>query len=250
MEFPQSRHAAARAGFAELRHVSVTGSTNTDLVDEALAGSSHQKVLVADHQTAGRGRLDRHWVDSGGALLVSFRLAADPRRAQQLMAATSAAVRIVAARHMATPVLVKWPNDLVVVDDGIARKLAGLLAEWVDGADPAVVIGVGLNMVPIDSVEDSAAIAQFGSERSRDQVLAEILDALSERFDTPDQVREEIRVNSATLGTRVRIELPGGARLIGLASAFDDDGRLVLVSDDGKSHVITTGDVVHSRPDD
>lgn len=243
-----SRLAASRAGFAELRHVGRTGSTNSDLVAEARDGKRHRVVLVADHQSAGRGRLDREWVDTGGALLVSFRLNADPRRAQQLMAAASAAVRSVADAHLRMPVLVKWPNDIVVVSDGAVQKLSGLLSEWVDGVDPVVVIGMGVNIASIDSVESSASIEQFGSVLSRDQLLAEIIDGFSERVELPDQVREEVRANSATLGSRVDIELPGGRHLAGLASALDDDGRLVVLDDDGQSHLIAAGEVVHSRP--
>ncbi len=248
MGFPESRLAASRAGLAELRHVELTGSTNADLVAEARGGRADPVVLVADHQTAGRGRLDREWFDAGGALLVSFRFAARPEKAHEVMAAVAAAVRFGTAGQIRARVLVKWPNDLVVMSGGAMRKLAGLLAEWVDGPPSVVVVGVGLNVAAVDTDPPAASMEELGATVGRDRLLARIIDALPERLADPGLVRREIVAHSATVGRRVTIELPGPTRLVGRATELDREGRLVVVDDAGTRHVVSVGDVVRLRP--
>jgi len=250
MGFAESRLAAARAGFVEFRHVEVTGSTNTDLVVEAREGKIAQVLLVADHQSAGRGRLDRRWLDAPGTLLVSFRFAAGPDTAHLVVAAVAAAARGVAERIMAEPVLVKWPNDLVLMRGDVTLKLAGVLAEVVDGAAPVVVVGLGLNIAAVDTAVPSASFGSVARSTSRDRVLAGIIEALPPRLDDPGMVRRETIAKSATIGRRVAAELPGGERLVGQATGLDSDGRLMLTCDDGSSHVVSAGDVIHLRPAD
>lgn len=227
--------------------MAVTGSTNSDLVAEARAGDTGQVLLVADHQSAGRGRLDRRWIDTGGSLLVSFRFATGPDTAHMVMDAVAAAARHAVEVLLGERILVKWPNDLVIVRGGSTAKLAGVLAEFVDGPAPSIVVGIGLNIVALDTEAPSASFGRLGESTSPDRVLAGIIEALPSRLADSERVRREILSASATIGRRVVVELPGDTRLVGRATGLDCDGRLMLECDDGSSRVVSVGDVVHLR---
>ena len=249
---PMGAAAAEAAGLGPLRHLAVTGSTNADLVDEARAGHAGAAVLVADHQTAGRGRLDRTWDDTAGnALLVSVRLPvrsdeARPDGAGAAVRALGAAGRAAADGMCRDRVLTKWPNDLVVVDGPAPGKLAGVLAAFVDGATPSVVVGIGVN-VRSAPTPLATSIVECGGPDDRDALLAALLSELSVRLADESGVIDELRRHSATVGSRVRAELPGGAVLVGGAVDRTDDGELIVRDDEGRDQVVTAGDVVHLR---
>ncbi len=225
-----------------MHHVAETGSTNTDLID-ALARATmgdgevaDRTVLVADHQTVGRGRLDRRWDAPAGAnLLVSVAFVEVPATPVSLtqrigLAAVDAARR---ARPDAT-VMLKWPND-VLLDD---RKLAGVLAQR-EPSTGAVVVGIGLN---VGWAPEGAA--RLGDRTTPAAVLGDLLVA----FDAlgPD-VAERYRRDLTTLGRDVRVELPSGDVLEGRAVDVDADGRLVVEDRPGSLRVVDVGDVVHAR---
>lgn len=229
-----------------LRHVVSTGSTNADLTDEARDGDRSAVVLVTDHQTAGRGRLDRRWVDdAAGQLMVSMRLPAswaDPTLvgpALAVLAREAIAADGVDAR-------IKWPNDLGVRrPDGAFSKLAGYLGEYVDGPEPVVVVGMGLN-VETAPFEGSASIHGEGGSLGRDDLLASILGALRPTLADPAGIRARLLEHSATIGTRVRVQRQAGD-LTGDAVGLAADGSLLL--DDGSEvHTVSVGDVIHLRP--
>ncbi|MEM7140529.1 MAG: biotin--[acetyl-CoA-carboxylase] ligase [Actinomycetota bacterium] len=246
---PSSSAVAAAVGPGPLLHVVETGSTNRDLVDEARAGVVDPVVLVADHQTAGRGRLDRRWeAEPGAGLLMSVRVPIAQQQANSVVQGVGAAARAAADSICRVPVLAKWPNDLVVTDGAAPGKLAGVLGEFVDGPTTCVVVGIGINISPVPGQSGATSIEQCGGAADRDRLLAALLEELASRLDDPSRLVEEQRIHSATLGTRVRAELPGGRVLSGTASDLDDAGSLLLVDDDGATHVVTTGDVIHLRP--
>jgi len=229
--------------------VGSTGSTNTDLAAEARAGDHSSAVLVADHQTAGRGRLDRVWKDTaaGGQLLVSFRIPVASGKPEDIGPALAVAAQTtleaagVAAR-------IKWPNDLGVVRaDGSFVKLAGYLGEFVDGPTPTVVVGMGLNVSEVP-VADATCVVDEGGELDRDGILAGMLERLPALLADAGSVRARLVDRSATLGSRVRIERAGDV-LVGTATALDDAGRL-LVDDGVRVHAIAVGDVIHLRSTD
>jgi BirA family biotin operon repressor/biotin-[acetyl-CoA-carboxylase] ligase len=227
-----------------VRHVSETGSTNADLMDLARSGAPAHSVLAADHQTAGRGRLDRTWEAPPGAnLLVSllFRdhLDAPHRHTQRVALAAARACEQVAGVRP----LLKWPNDLLVGD----QKLAGILAQagGVGGgpsAGPAlgfVVVGIGLN---VGWAPPGAARLGRGSPPD---VLARMLAELDD-LDAPGRsVPIEYRERLDTIGRRVRVELPGEI-FVGRALDVEPDGALV-VEHDGSRRRVEAGDVVHLR---
>ena len=216
-----------------VREVAETGSTNSDLIDRHL-DLPDRSVLRTDHQTAGRGRLDRRWEAPPGANLLAsllFRVVpADPGELMRRVALAAVdAVRTVADVEAA----LKWPNDVVL--DG--RKLAGLLAQHTE--DGAVVVGIGLN---IGWAPDGAS--RLGGELSPSRILCGLLEA----YDAlPSDIDSLYRGRLETLGRRVRVELPTGD-VVGTAVDVDRDGRLVVIDECAFTHRLSVGDVVHLRP--
>ena len=253
---PLSSAAALRAGFGPLLHTASTGSTNDDLAVAARRGDRTPAVLVADHQTAGKGRLGRRWVDAAGgansseaALLVSFRLLTTVAEAFDRAAAVSAAALAAAARALdgsAAGVRAKWPNDLLLEAPGVSGKLAGVLSEIVDGEPPVVVVGLGLNVAAAPAEPGAVSLARAGAAASRDEVLAWLIDALDGYLRDPAQARRELVAASATIGRRVRVELAGGRAVEGIARDIDAAGRLVVACGD-RDLRIDAGDVFHLR---
>lgn len=214
-------------------------------------------MTVADHQTAGRGRMGRAWTaPAGSSLLVSilFRPHMAPSRAHLVtMAAGLAACEGVFLAAGFTPSL-KWPNDLVVG----GRKLAGMLseAETSAGALDALVVGIGINVdwrdFPPEIAETATACNLVTGERvDRAELLVRLLERLDERYSTllapgGDQVvLGEYRRRCATIGQEVRVELAHDV-LKGRAVAVADAGELVLEAPDGTVSSVSVGDVVHA----
>lgn len=242
--------ALARDGF-ELRVVPSTGSTNADVAAAAREGSDEGLVVVAEHQVGGRGRLDRTWVSpprSGLTFSVLLRPAA-PSGWLPLLAglALAVAVREHAGLPPAVDVGLKWPNDLLL--DG--RKAAGLLAEVVPTErGSAVVIGIGLNVhARADELphENATSLAVAGAQApDRGILLPATLRALARAYASwqadPSALAATYRTACRTIGSRVRIVLPGDQSVEGLAEGVDDRGRLLV---DGRP--FGAGDVVHVR---
>ncbi len=220
-------------------------STNRYLADAARAGAADGRVAVADVQLAGRGRLDRQWhAPAGSSLLVSVLVRPRLRRehwAWLTSAAGLAAVETVTA-CCDLPARMKWPNDVVLEWGPRAGKLAGVLAEAVGDA---IVIGMGLNVdwqsVP-DELEGVATAVSLAGGRvvARGVLLAEWLGRLDRHLGRLErapgrgaaELRQAHRRHSATLGRRVRAELPGAA-VGGTAVDIDEQGALVIQRDDG-----------------
>lgn len=226
-----------------VRHVTETGSTNADLLARAMTGDAPDRsVLVADHQTAGRGRLDRTWLAPPGAnLLVSLLFATPPPVAAELtqrvgLAAVDAVGGLLDGSGPCPGL--KWPNDVLLG----GHKLAGILAQR--AASGAVVVGMGLNV----------GWAPPGAARLCDHVVddvhpATVLAAVLGALDAlPDDVHGRYREALVTLDKDVRVELPGGRFLEGTAVDVDRRGRLVVADRDGERHRVDAGDVVHLRP--
>jgi BirA family transcriptional regulator, biotin operon repressor / biotin---[acetyl-CoA-carboxylase] ligase len=164
-------------------------------------------VVVAEHQTAGRGRLDRRWeAPPGTALLVSFVL---PRNSLLSLAAG-----VAAAEACGNDVRLKWPNDLLLE----GRKLGGILVEMT--ADKAI-CGIGVNLT---SAPDGAAQL----DQPRDELLARLQKSMAAwTVAPPDQVLARWRDLSATLGRRVRVDV-GHKSTEGLAEDLGPNGELIV----------------------
>ncbi len=244
----------APPSWREVRRVRATGSTNADLVAAALAGEPAGVVLVADEQTAGRGRLGRSWsapAGSGLAVSVLLRPVVAPNRLGWLPLVTGLAVVDAVRDSARLAVGLKWPNDVVVGPDG--RKLAGILAERVGGTD-AVVVGVGLNVamtadqLPVPTATSLALELAPAEPPAVDDVLAALLARLGQRVGAwagGDDQAAEYRAACVTLGRDVRVELPARGVLDGRAVDVDDTGRL-LVDVGGRVEPVAAGDVTEA----
>jgi BirA family biotin operon repressor/biotin-[acetyl-CoA-carboxylase] ligase len=231
---------------------SSVGSTMDALAELAEAGAPDGTVLVADHQTAGRGRLGRAWLaPPGTAVLMSvlFRLPGSlaTRAAQVPLAMALGVVEGLAACLPAgVPLALKWPNDVLWQD----RKLAGLLAEarGPAGGPVAVVVGLGLNVGQApDALPDGAVSLASVVDRvpGRSALVAAVLNAAEPRYEAllagADLV-PDWSARLATLGRRVTAQGPDGP-VTGLATGVSGDGALVLALDAGGQVLLRAGDV-------
>lgn len=255
---------ALDGGFVrEIRWVPETGSTNEDLLVAARAGEAAGLVLMADHQTAGRGRLDRSWTaPPGSSLLLSVLLRPDLPLEQVHLAVSAVGVAVVeAVEALGVDAVLKWPNDVVVERDGWVRKLGGILAESVvaGGSVDAVVVGLGLNVDwPADRPPEVADLAVtlgdlLGEPPSVADVAVAVLRGVESwlgRLGTaPGRATlvHRYRDHCATLGHRVRVEMPG-ERFEGVARDLTADGHLLVeVPGEVEWRPVLAGDVVHLR---
>ncbi|UDY35589.1 biotin--[acetyl-CoA-carboxylase] ligase [Dermatobacter hominis] len=275
MPFERAKAALTGTRFADLRWVDETGSTNADVV--SILGSQDPSedrrpvVLVAGHQTAGRGRRDRTWeAPPGSSLLMTVGLPVgdiDPARWPLVNAAVALAVV-----DAAPDLRVKWPNDLVapgVGADGADLKVGGILAELhqdLGGLGPCLVVGLGLNLnwgaMPDELVATATSLdILLGGHVDAEVVVTDLLVSLDSRWlgqlgrSTPnvDRLLDAYRSRSATIGRRISVELEAGTGeglLTGTAVDVDASGALVVEDDAGEVRTVTVGDVVHLRPTD
>lgn len=248
--------------YAALDVVPTTGSTNADLLERA-TGAADRTVLIAEEQTAGRGRRARTWVsppESGLYLSVLLRPAGVPTARLGALSLVAGVALIRTARHVGLMASLKWPNDLLA--GASMGKCAGILAEVGSGEPPAVVVGIGVNvgrLPPEVPAGPGGLLATSLQEEGAAADRAEVALALLRTFAEVERswrgsggdlatsgLLAEYRANCATLGQRVRVELPGGEARQGLAVEVDAEGRLV-VDVDGVAMAVSAGDVVHLR---
>jgi BirA family transcriptional regulator, biotin operon repressor / biotin---[acetyl-CoA-carboxylase] ligase len=237
--------------------VSETGSTNADLIARAAAGEDVDgAVLIAEHQTAGRGRQGRSWSDVVGAQItmsVGVDATAVPSEAWGwLPLATGIAIVDAIRDSTGIEAGLKWPND-VLAGPG---KLAGILAE-VAAPQRAIVVGFGLNVTlrPEEiAVAEATSLAELGvAAPDRVRLIAALLTQLGERVAswrgtkrTDGTLIADYRSRCLTLGTPVRAILPDNREITGVAEDVDEQGRLAIRVD-GETIMVSAGDVVHLR---
>ncbi|GAA1120283.1 biotin--[acetyl-CoA-carboxylase] ligase [Arthrobacter flavus] len=267
---------APKGSYGRLDVVAETGSTNTDLADHArnhAADWPDLSVLTAEQQSAGRGRLDRAWIaPERSSLIVSILLRPHNPAGRPLPTQSYSWLSLLAALALAESIeerteirpQLKWPNDVLV--DG--RKLAGVLAQLVPGADggpAAVIVGVGANVsltdqeLPVPTA--TSLLLEYAKTTDRNVLLRAFLRRFAElyaafravdgdaRREWPDGTSLAQRVSDrmVTLGQDVRVELPGGVELLGRALGLDEHGALLVRDYDDERHTVTAGDVVHLR---
>lgn len=239
----------ARSGVA-VEVVPETGSTNADLLARAPTLPA-PLLLIAEHQTAGRGRAGRSWLSAPGNSL-TFSLAWRFEGGLQRLTGLPLAVGVALAEtlgRLGQPVQLKWPND--VLKDG--DKLAGILVETVAGPDGATwaVIGIGLNLVMPDEMEErigrAVAAVPWLARMERDVLMAAVLDGLSDalaQFAENGFAAFAAHWNTlhAWQGETVVLLDRGEVLHEGRAAGVDDAGRLLLDTARGRTTIVA-GDV-------
>ena len=241
--------------------VARTTSTNDLLVEAVESGRlGPGSVIVADFQTAGRGRMERTWLaPPGSSVLMSVAVAPPwPLESHPLVSLGMAmAAADAVAGLCGLNVELKWPNDLLLS----GRKLGGILAQSVSAPDgtPAVVVGVGLNVswprdIPAD-IADSAVALNHITDVTIDRVelcagiVTRLWPMVGPEAPPAEAVVMAFARRCATLGQRVRVHLVGSPEAVcGRAVSIRSDGALAVETDRAGTVHVTTGDVEHLRP--
>jgi len=280
MDLPHSRAAVPRLEF-----LATAGSTNDELRDAATgpdaAGWPHGSVIVTDDQTRGRGRMGRTWMaPTGKTLAISVLLRPElpggapfPANGYGWIpliagAAMTEAVRraVDAAASAASDepeadgtggveVELKWPNDVLVS----GYKVCGILSELLPETG-AVVVGAGLNLTldehDLPTISSTSLLLVTGVQPDADAVLADYLRTFLHLFRSfaehgadaaASGIADRVTALCGTLGADVRVELPGGREILGVAERLDRDGRLVVRDPNGEPQAVAAGDVTHLR---
>ena len=240
-----------------LEVVSVIGSTNDRARELLGAADGDGAVVIADEQTAGRGRRGRTWQSPPGRnlyLSVALVPALPAVDAWQLGLATALAVA--GACESVAPVALKWPNDVIAAGNG--RKVGGLLIETIVEADRlrGAVLGIGINVnwrrsdMPAELREQATSLADLrGASVNREELLGRLLDALETEVaavESGTSPLERYRARCSTLGATVEVETADGL-VSGQAVDLDASGALVVEDGDGRRHVVSGGEVTRVR---
>ena len=278
MEIPKF-DAVEKTRFNDVTWVIEIPSTNTALLERARQGALEGEVIIADLQTAGRGRRGRTWTaPAGTSLMMSILLrppteSLPPSDASLATSALALAARNAVADLTDVNLEIKWPNDLVIdtpfdqhVEADIGyRKVAGILTETLiqDASVDALVIGIGINtgwgVVPAElrSIATSLDVLS-GSSIDRSALALKILQNLEVEYTSllrpngKQQLLQEVRKHSGTLGKQVRVQLgtePKIQQIVGRAVDLDEHGQLILETENNEVQVIAAGDVEHLRLD-
>ena len=215
----------------------------------ARGGCPALTVVVAERQTLGRGRLQRHWTSEKGGLY--FTVVLRPNLAPMLSLRVNFCVSLVMAKTLqqlyGIPAALKWPNDILVND----RKLAGILSEMEAETDRVayVNVGIGLNVNndPSSTVPGAVSIKDVvGQPVSRKAFLAAFLTSLETRLETLDTINviDEWKTQTVTIGRKVKIQTQSETSE-GTAVDMDENGSLILQLADGTLKTIFYGDCFH-----
>ncbi|MBL7183627.1 MAG: biotin--[acetyl-CoA-carboxylase] ligase [Anaerolineae bacterium] len=228
------------------------GSTNEVLKELAAQGAPEGTLVIADEQTAGRGRLGRKWLASPGTgLLMSllFRPDLAPDQAQRLTMLCSLATADAIEGLTGLPADLKWPNDIFIH----GKKAGGILTEsgTTGGRLDYVVVGMGLNVnLAVSTLPELRGMAtslsqELGREVSRLELLWKILEGIETRYNSlrrGESPHEDWAARLINLGRQVQVTTPRGV-LAGWAEGVDADGALILRTPDGQRRRILAGDV-------
>lgn len=242
-----------------VEHHETIESTNARAAELARLGRSWA-VVVADHQSAGRGRLARSWqAPPGTSVAVSATVPLPAANGGWVPLLTGLAVADAVEEVAGVSARLKWPNDVLLPSDG-DRKVCGILCE---ATRSLVVVGAGVNLtqardeLPVDT---ATSLALVGAEVDPTTLVAAYLRALGARLaplldPDPDAAAAAVaeasrayRARCATVGRRVRLHRSGPADVVGTAVDVDAEGRLVI-EQEGKRTAWAAGDIVHVRPD-
>ena len=286
MDWQRSRAAVPRFEF--LAEAGSTNDELREAASGADAASwPHGSVIVTDNQTHGRGRLGRTWLaPTGKTLAISLLLRPELSGGEPFPADSYGWIPLIAGAAMTAAVRravdaasaldadadaddesggleveLKWPNDVLVS----GYKICGILSELVPAASDqgtaAVVVGAGLNLTldehDLPTLTSTSLLLATGRAPHADAVLADYLGGLLDLFRdlaaaggdaAASGVDRRVSALCGTLGSDVRVQLPGERELIGRAERLDRDGRLVVIDrENGEPQAVAAGDVTHLR---
>jgi len=202
--------------------------------------------VLAATQTAGRGRFDRRWESpSYGGIYLSYVCRADFEKPQLVTFAVALAVKDTVLHFAPNADLrVRYPNDVLVN----GKKISGILAELIK---KGLIIGVGLNQrqdaLPAELKGDATALDSLGVQPSRYSLVRTLVENIDERLRRlasggANEIIKEVE-RSGAVGCRVKVIEMSGEMVCGIAEKLDEDGALVVRTDDGKIHSIVAADV-------
>lgn len=232
-----------------VRRLKEATSTNDEARKWARQGAPDGATVVADHQTAGRGRLGRSWHSPPGVNLYLSQIHRGPFAQPTLLPLLGALVTREAIQKHLPPDLtaaIKWPNDILVDK----YKLAGILCELFEDV---VIIGIGINInmtesdFPQDLRRPATSLRMLcGTEQDCDAVLKTILDCLAhwrEQYrSNPELLIETFARHCITLGRKVKVSIPGRQPITGTAVRLNEEGALMVEDQNGDAHCIEAGD--------
>ena len=253
MNQSELKKALSKLPLGDVSYFDSIGSTNNEALAWAADGVRDLSLVIADEQTAGRGRLDRKWFTPNGTAL-AFSLIIRPRREEKpyltriVGLAALAIVDSLKSRRLVAQI--KWPNDVLLN----GRKVAGILVEsvWSGEEVDCLVIGIGLN-VQKDALPSEASL-QFPATSLEEALGAEIrrADLLHDILASVIALRPHMVSDSfitswekalAFRGEQVRVEQGNGVSTTGRLLGLEMDGSLKLNTEDGQSLTVRFGDV-------
>lgn len=240
---------AAQAAGARLIALDTVGSTNAEALRLAREGERGPLWLIAERQTAGRGRRGRSWISEPGNLYASLLLTdpAPPAHRPELSFVAGLALHDAVSGRipgLASRVLLKWPNDLLID----RHKFAGILIE---GEGGAAVVGIGVNCVHHPDGTDFPAtdLAAAGVRATPQSLFGPLSAAMVARLAQWERgkgfaaVRADWLARASRFGKAIRVRVEEG-EIAGIFETVDETGRLVLRRDDGTMQTVTAGDVL------
>ena len=239
-----------------IRTVPETGSTNADLAEALRQGENvgEGHWLIADRQTAGRGREGRTWFDGHGNFMGStiVRLSSrDPAPTSlALLAGVALYEAVLPLLGEPARLMVKWPNDLLLGD----AKLAGILLERVGDA---IIIGIGVNLAKAPQVPGrrTVALSAFGPAPGRDAFAETLSDSFARELTRWRSYGIEPLVRrwesmAHPVGTGLTVRAPGEEPIIGAFAGLTETGALRLRLPDGAERIVHAGDVMLAHEED
>ena len=242
-------------GQKDIHHFEQTDSTNKRAKEIAAVGAAEGTLVVAEEQTQGRGRLDRHWFSPAGQGIyasVVLRPALPPSEATRLVLLAAVAVAETLISATGLKATIKWPNDVLVA----GKKIAGILTELAMEMDAVdyMIIGLGLNVnIRADELPEdirgraTSILAETGNPFSRPLLLRHILESFENCYDQLmtsgfEPIMARWRDLADMLGRTVSVQTRSG-HYRGLVIDFDHDGFMILQDDHGHEKRIISGDV-------
>ena len=227
-------------------------SSTMDVAKElAKKGAEEGTIVVAEHQTSGRGRLKREWLSPGGGIYFTLilRPKISPVYAPRINLMASVAVAKTIGRLFGLRAELKWPNDVLIE----GKKVCGILAEMDAETDAInfVNLGVGINAnTPITQLGKMATSLKdaLGKEISRKKLLSSVLTEIAKQQArlTQEDLLKEWKSLSVTLNKQVRIVAPSEV-IVGRAIDIDTSGALIIREKDGSLRSAVAGDCIHLR---